>query len=139
MADINFFRFPTRCPRYIRDTKGVRARTPYSVLTLCACVCVCIPSGAHMRSINYADSVMQTALLPRCFLCDASFVLFLLLSPSSRDCPSRSYRPLLHTSVLRPISSVYRFSPCALPPILTPHLRRMQSSLATQTTSKLSP
>lgn len=90
MADINFFRFPTRCPRYIRDTKGVLARTPYSALTLCARVC--IPSGAHMRSINYADSVMQTALLPRCFLCDASFVLFLLLSSSSRDCPSRSYR-----------------------------------------------
>lgn len=80
-----------------------------------------------MRSINYADSATQT-LHPRCFLCDASFVLFPALFHPPPPLPrSISLSRLHHLPYSLFVLSLFLRS-------LVPHLRRLQCSPATQTT-----
>lgn len=80
-ADINFFRFPTRVARGIFGTRGPPpSHLSESVLSAWQYV---YPVAAHMKSINYADSVTQTYPLPSLFPMWRLFRSFPCSLPSS--------------------------------------------------------
>lgn len=126
-ADINFFRFPTRVARGIFETRG----PPRPIPRLCSGWQYVYLVAAHMRSINYTDSATQTYPSPSLFPMWRFFRSLSCSLPSSpRNClPAWPPSPRLHhlSHILFPYYPSFSIS-------LVPHLRRLQCSLATQTT-----